>query len=53
MQLAALGAGGCMTAAAFLLAAWPLGLGEEVKALRTKAGSLLRGAPAPDEGDLG
>ena len=37
MQLAALGAGGCMTAAAFLLAAWPLGLGEEVKALRTKS----------------
>ena len=37
MQLAALGAGGCTTAAAFLLAAWPLGLGEEVKALRTKS----------------
>ena len=37
MQLAALGAGGCMTVAAFLLAAWPLGLGEEVKALRTKS----------------
>ena len=37
MQLAAVGAGGCMTAAAFLLAAWPLGLGEEVKALRTKS----------------
>ena len=37
MQLAALGAGGCMTAAAFLLTAWPLGLGEEVKALRTKS----------------
>ena len=37
MQLAALGSGGCMTAAAFLLAAWPLGLGEEVKAIRTKS----------------
>ena len=37
MQLAALGAGGCTTAAVFLLAAWPLGLGEEVKALRTKS----------------
>ena len=34
MQLVALGAGGCTTAAVFLLAAWPLGLGEELKRVR-------------------
>ena len=32
-RLAALGAGGCATAGVFLLAAWPLGLGEEAAAL--------------------
>ena len=33
-RLAALGAGGCATAVVFLLAAWPLGLGEELKRMR-------------------
>ncbi len=33
-RLAALGAGGCATAGVFLLAAWPLGLGEELKRVR-------------------
>lgn len=33
-RLAALGAGGCATAGVFLLAAWPLGLGEELKRMR-------------------
>ena len=36
LQLAALTTGGCTTAAVFLLAAWPLGLGEEVAALWAK-----------------
>ena len=33
LQLAALGIGGCATTGVFLLAAWPLGLGEEAAAL--------------------
>ena len=33
-RLAALGAGGCATAVVFLLAAWPLGLGEELARMR-------------------
>ena len=33
-RLAALGAGGCATAGVFLLAAWPLGLGGELKRVR-------------------
>ena len=33
-RLAALGAGGCATAGVFLLAAWPLGLGEELARMR-------------------
>lgn len=33
LQLAALGVGGCATTGVFLLAAWPLGLGEEAAAL--------------------
>ena len=33
LQLAALGVGGCATTGVFLLAAWPLGLGEEATAL--------------------
>ena len=33
-RLATLGAGGCATAGVFLLAAWPLGLGEELKRVR-------------------
>ena len=36
MQLGALGIGGTATAAIFLLAAWPLGLGEEVRMLCKK-----------------
>ena len=33
-RLVALGAGGCATAGVFLLAAWPLGLGEELARMR-------------------
>lgn len=33
-RLAALGAGGCATAGVFLLAAWPLGLGAELRQMR-------------------